>query len=185
MLDNSRKEIELEDNQVVTVRIGAEVFGLPIATVEGIIGWEPLTHLPKMPVFLSGLISVRGSILPVMDLRTRLGMEATPPTSSHRILMLNIESVRFGAIVDEVCSVERLSEATIERSIPLAVSLADDYFAGVVNRESGMVILLKPEGLLTHSEREHLDKLTLPAADPTGHKETKDKLPTASPALAA
>jgi len=175
----------LEDNQVVTVLIGAEVFGLPIESVEAIIGWEPLTQLPKMPVFLSGLISVRGSILPVMDLRTRLDMEATSPTSSHRILMLNVESVRFGAIVDAVCSVERLSEATIERSIPLAVSFADDYFAGVVNRESGMVILLNPAGLLTHSERDHLDKLCMPAEDHTGHKEPKNKLRTEPLAVAA
>ncbi len=158
------KGISRTEIQAVTVKLGAEVFGLPIETVEAIVAWEPLTRLPRMPAFVSGVLSVRGSVLPIMDLRVRFGLEPTAPTHAHRILILLVEGVRFGAIVDAVCSVERLAESHIERNVPLVVSLSDEFIGGVVNRESGMIILVKPEGLLTESERKRLDKVAQQAA---------------------
>src|SRR5579871_185883 len=90
------------DNQMVTILLGGEVFGVPLLVAEAIIAWEPLTRVPRTPNFIAGILSVRGSVLPVMDLRVRLGIEASAPTPAHRILILQLEGVRFGAIVDGV-----------------------------------------------------------------------------------
>lgn len=150
----------MEENQFVTVRIGSEVFGVPIEIVEGIIAWEPLIRLPKTPAFLSGLLSVRGNILPVIDLRVRLEVNVTSPSPSHRILLLQMNQFHYGAIVDAVCSVERLAEGAVERNIPMAIPFSDTLIAGIARREQDMVILLKPEGLLSENERHRMETVT-------------------------
>jgi purine-binding chemotaxis protein CheW len=148
------------DNHRITFHLGGKLFGVPLRVVEAIIAWEPPTHLPKTPDFITGLLSVRGSALPVMDLRVRLGIQASAPTPAHRILVLQLEGVRFGAIVDGVKSVERLPEERIERDIPLTTSLSNEFMEGVAHLDAELIILLKPEGVLAKKERERVARLT-------------------------
>jgi len=106
-----------DDEQVVVFRLGKEEFGAPIASVQEIVRVpEELTHVPKAPPFVEGVINLRGTVLPVIDLRRRLGLPTVARSDRQRIMVFLISNIRTGFIVDSVAEVLRISKASIEAS---------------------------------------------------------------------
>jgi len=106
-----------DDEQVVVFRLGKEEFGVPIASVQEIVRVpEELTHVPKAPPFVEGVINLRGTVLPVIDLRRRLGLPTVARSDRQRIMVFLISNLRTGFIVDSVAEVLRISKASIEAS---------------------------------------------------------------------
>jgi len=103
-----------DDLQVVIFRLGAEEFGVPIMSVQEIVRVpETLTHVPKTPHFVEGVINLRGTVLPVIDQRTRLGMSAIERNDRQRIMVYLLGGVRTGFIVDSVAEVLRIPKSQI------------------------------------------------------------------------
>ena len=130
--------------QLVGFVIGKEQFGVDILSVQEIIRSAPITAVPNSPEFIEGVINLRGSIIPVIDLRKRLnlhkGKEAEPVTW---ILIINVDERVTGFIVDAVTKVLKIQKKTIEPPPDIVVAgLKSQYIHGVCEIDTGLLILL-------------------------------------------
>lgn len=144
--------------RAVTITLGSETYALPIEVIEGVLPWEPLTRVPRMPDFMAGIFTARGTVVPVVDLRVRLGLDASAADSNHRIVLVQIGETRVGFIVDRVKEVVWMPEERIERCVSMVSSADHDLMNGIANLEQGLVILLNPERVLTQKEQKRLAK---------------------------
>ena len=152
-----------DDEQVVVFRLGKEEFGVPIESVQEIVRVpEELTHVPKAPPFVEGVINLRGAVLPVIDLRRRLGLPAVERSDRQRVMVFLIEGMRTGFIVDSVAEVLRIHKSAIEPAPQLSREQGK-LMARMANleKQKRMVQLIEPSHLVESSE---LDDLTRMAA---------------------
>lgn len=161
--ENSEEGIELEDDldddeQVVVFHLGKEEFGVPINSVQEIVRVpDELIHVPKAPAFVEGVINLRGSVLPVIDLRLRLGMERVERSDRQRIMVFLIANVRTGFIVDQVAEVLKIPRVVIEPSPQLSTGQGK-LLSRMANMEKQkrMVQLLEPAYLVEGEDLESL-----------------------------
>lgn len=167
--DEQRATVDLDDEaadddeQVVVFRLGREEYGVPIESVQEIVRVpEELTHVPKAPPFVEGVINLRGAVLPVIDLRRRLGLETVERSDRQRVMVFLIDGVRTGFIVDSVAEVLKIHKAAIEPAPRLSADQAK-LLARMANleKQKRMVQLIDPSHLV---ERNDLDDLARIAA---------------------
>ncbi len=128
--------------QYVTFGVGDRSFGIDIMSVDEIRQWTPATVLPHQPDWNRGVLNLRGAIVPVHDLRARLGGELTNPTPSHVVVIAAIGSQSVGILVDAVSDILTIRAGQI-RALPPNVSEVDDStISGLVSEGDGMVALL-------------------------------------------
>ncbi len=143
-----------DDTQLVIFRLGAEEFGVPIMSVQEIVRVpDVLTRVPKTPHFVEGVINLRGTVLPVIDQRSRLGLPAIERNEGQRIMVYLLGGVRTGFIVDSVAEVLRIPRG----QIAAAPSLSQEQsrlIGRVANLDGGkrLVMLIEPSQLLQGSE---------------------------------
>jgi purine-binding chemotaxis protein CheW len=143
-----------DDEQVVIFRLDKEEFGAPIASVQEIVRVpEQLIRVPKAPSFVEGVINLRGTVLPVIDLRLRLGLKQVERSDRQRIMVFLISDVRTGFIVDQVAEVLKIPKASIEP----APQLSNDQFRLLsrmanLEKQKRMVQLLDPPHLMKQKE---------------------------------
>jgi purine-binding chemotaxis protein CheW len=143
-----------DDEQVVIFRLDKEEFGAPIASVQEIVRVpEALVRVPQAPSFVEGVINLRGSVLPVIDLRLRLGLKQVERTDRQRIMVFLISNVRTGFIVDQVAEVLKIPKAAIEASPQLSdqQSLLLSRMANL-EKQKRMVQLIDPPHLMAKKE---------------------------------
>jgi purine-binding chemotaxis protein CheW len=103
-----------DEEQMVVFRLGEEEFGVPIESVQEIVRVpETLTHVPRAPAFVEGVINLRGAVLPVVDQRVRLNMTAQVRNDRQRIMVFLFNGVRTGFIVDSVTEVLKIHKSAI------------------------------------------------------------------------
>lgn len=139
-----------DDEQVVVFRLGKEEFGVPIASVQEIVRVpDELIHVPKAPAFVEGVINLRGVVLPVIDLRLRLGLPRVERSDRQRIMVFLIAGVRTGFIVDQVAEVFKIPNAAIEPS-PQFSNEQGRLLSRMANleRQKRMVQLVDPSHLV-------------------------------------
>jgi purine-binding chemotaxis protein CheW len=133
------------EGQFVTLGIEREVFGVPVEAVLEILDMQPLFRVPEAPPYMLGLIDLRGRSVPVLDLRTKLGLAAVPPTETTRILVLEVEvsgrPLVLGLVADRVFEVMALAASEIEPAPDIGVRWRSDYIRGVGHREARFVII--------------------------------------------
>jgi len=156
---------EFEENeglmQLVGFIIGKEYFGVDILMVQEIIRATPITAVPNSPEFVEGVINLRGSIIPVIELRKRLNlfMQDSKPEDSW-ILILNIEGRVTGFIVDSVTEVLKIDETTIEPPPDIVVAgLESQYIRGVCKIDEKLLILLDFDRILLVKEIKKLKEM--------------------------
>jgi purine-binding chemotaxis protein CheW len=158
-----------DDEQMVVFLLGKEEFGVPIASVQEIVRVpEELTRVPKAPAFVEGVINLRGSVLPVIDLRLRLGLEKIEHTDRQRIMVFLISGLRTGFIVDQVSEVLKISKAAVE-SAPNFSSEQSRLLSRMANleKQKRMVQLLEPMNLVDGEELAQIVAVTKEADDKT------------------
>jgi len=147
-----------DDEQVVVFRLDQEEYGVPIASVQEIVRVpDVLTHVPKAPPFVEGVINLRGAVLPVIDLRRRLGLATVERTDRQRIMVFLIANIRTGFIVDSVAEVLRIHKSSIEAAPRLSAEQAK-LLGRMANleKQKRMVQLIEPAHLV---EADQLEKL--------------------------
>lgn len=147
-----------DDEQVVVFRLGKEEFGVPIDSVQEIVRVpEELTHVPKAPPFVEGVINLRGAVLPVIDLRRRLGLQTVERSDRQRVMVFLIEGMRTGFIVDSVAEVLRIHKSAIEAA-PRLSSDQSMLLARMANleKQKRMVQLIAPAYLIEGRDRADL-----------------------------
>jgi purine-binding chemotaxis protein CheW len=158
-LDSDRVDTKQDDNidddeQVVIFRLDKEEFGAPIASVQEIVRVpEQLIRVPKAPSFVEGVINLRGTVLPVIDLRLRLGLKQVERTDRQRIMVFLISEVRTGFIVDQVAEVLRIPKAAIEPAPQLSADQSR-LLSRMANleKQKRMVQLIDPPHLMAKKE---------------------------------
>lgn len=143
-----------DDTQVVIFRLGAEEFGVPIMSVQEIVRVpEVLTRVPKTPAFVEGVINLRGTVLPVIDQRSRLGLPALPRSEGQRIMVYMLGGQRTGFIVDSVAEVLRIPRALVAPAPALSAEQSR-LISRVANLQGDkrLVMLIDPRHLLQGGE---------------------------------
>jgi purine-binding chemotaxis protein CheW len=154
-------EAVMADEQFIIFRLGDQEFGLPIAAVEEIARPpDHVTPLPKAPAFIDGVMNLRGSVVPIVDLRKRFRLAARQPGGAQRILVLAIGGGKTGFMVDGVSEVMKVSAGAI-RPAPQLSSEQTRLIGRVVNLEAQvrMILLVDPGELLERVEADVLAKL--------------------------
>ena len=134
---------QLEESQLVTFYLGNEEFGFDIMSVQEIIRQPTLSRIPMAPEYVEGIANLRGTVLPIIDTRTRFGMKREVDTDHTRVLVVDVDGVKTGLRVDRVRQVTRITRGDIEAS-PAVIKngMSTDYLQGVVKLEQGKRIIM-------------------------------------------
>lgn len=146
-----------DEVQLVVFRVGSQEFALEISQVERILRWRRPAPLPGTPGFLEGLVSHEGGVVPVVDLRKRLSVEA-PTGEETRLVVLALDGQRVAGAVDAVVEVLRVDASEIAAPPPLVRGLAAKYLTGVVARGERTILMLNAGRLFTSRERLALEQ---------------------------
>jgi purine-binding chemotaxis protein CheW len=137
-----------EDNlQLVTFRLEDEEFGIDIKKVQEINRMIDITKIPNAPPYVEGVVNLRGKIIPIVSLRTKLGFGQTERDKATRIMVVEIDGNILGFIVDSVSEVLRIPGAKIEPAPALAGAADSLYIEGVINLTDRILILLDLKAL--------------------------------------
>lgn len=138
--------------QLVAFRVGREDFGVDVKKVEGVISMVDVTRMPRAPEFVEGIINLRGQIVAVVDLATRLGIEAGERGHTTRIVVVEAQDVKVGLIV-ELPEVINVNRDDIEASPTIASSdVSSSFIRGVVKLGERLLILLDVDRVLSDEE---------------------------------
>ncbi|MCC6487738.1 MAG: purine-binding chemotaxis protein CheW [Candidatus Hydrogenedentes bacterium] len=142
--------------QYLTFALGNEVYGLEILKVQEIIGMTTVTKGPRTPDFLRGVINLRGKVIPVVDLRTKFGMESHEDTNLTCIIVVQVmrdnQQVTMGVIVDEVAEVLDVRADQIEPPPTFGTSTQTEFISGMGKVGSKVIILLDTDRVLSWGE---------------------------------
>ena len=156
---NARQTEKAGTMQLVSFRLAQEEFGIEITKVQEIILMGEITRVPQTPNYIKGLINLRSTVIPIVDLRLRFGLNEQPTTDETRIMVVNVRGKTLGIIVDAVSEVLRISEEQIAPPPPTVAGLGHEYLTGLVKLESRLLILLDIDKILQQEEVAAADAL--------------------------
>ncbi len=136
--------------QLITFQIGEQHLGVDIMAIREIRAWTPTTMLPHVPAHVRGVVNLRGTVLPVIDLAARLGWGTTDPTGRHVIIVVRIDDQLQGLIVDAVSDIVAVDESMLQPPPSLGDNPAADCLEGIVSVEDRMVMILALDRLALH-----------------------------------
>ena len=150
---------DVEQLQLVSFEVGNEQFGIDILVVQEINRVQQITRVPQSPPCVKGVINLRGRIVPVVDLRQRLGLETTDYTSASRIIVVEEDARIIGFIVDKVNEVLRINTSIVDPAPDIVGNVTGDYIKGVGKLEDRLLILLDLSRLLDAQELSQIDRV--------------------------
>jgi chemotaxis signal transduction protein len=131
-----------EESQLVTFLLKDEEFGFDIMSVQEIIRLPKMAKVPRTPPYVEGIANLRGVVLPIIDMRTRFGMERTEETDRTRVLVIDIDGVKTGLRVDRVKQVTRVLRSDVDPPPPAIRGTTAHYLEGVVKLDNGQRIIM-------------------------------------------
>jgi len=155
-MEETLKKQDAELLQLVTFSIGEEEFGVDILSVQEIIRMMDITKVPRAPDFVEGVINLRGKVIPIIDLRKRFGLSTRDHDKHTRIIVIEINNMIVGFVVDSVSEVLRIPASTVEPPPPVVSGLESEYISGVGKLEDRLLILLDLNKLLSGEEQDML-----------------------------
>ena len=158
-MEAAQKKQDVELLQLVTFSIGEEEFGVDILKVQEIIRTMEITKVPKAPEFVEGVINLRGKVIPIIDLRKRFGLTAKDHDKNTRIIVIEINNMIVGFVVDSVSEVLRIPANTVEPPPPVVAGLESEYISGVGKLQDRLLILLDLNRLLSKDEAKVLQSV--------------------------
>ena len=145
--------------QLVGFSVGNEDFGVDILKVHEINRIMNITDIPNAPVFVEGVINLRGQVIPIINLRTRLKMPKIEYDAKTRIIVVEIAGKTVGFIVDNVTEVLRIPTSIMEKPPELVTDIDTDYINSVCKLEDRLLILLDLDKVLSTDEKAKLQKV--------------------------
>jgi purine-binding chemotaxis protein CheW len=150
-------------HQVLTFCLGSETYAVDILLVQEIRGWAPVTRLPQTPAYMLGMLNLRGSIVPVIDMRVRFGLEQAPFTPLTVIVVLSVQTLsgrrEFGLVVDSVSDVVDIDASALKETPSLGGKASVELIKGLAAVADRMLILLDVDELI----RRDLEQAQTPA----------------------
>ena len=143
--------------QLVSFRLAEEEYGIEITTIREIILMGEITRVPQTPHYVKGLINLRSTVIPVIDLRARFGLPEEELTDESRIMVMHVGTKTIGIVVDVVSEVLRVTQDQMAPPPPTVAGLGQEYLTGLVKLEDRLLILLDVEKLLGGEDTAALD----------------------------
>ena len=136
---------------VISFGIGDSQYGVPIMSVREIKGWSGVTQLPNQPDFVRGVVDLRGVMVPIIDLRRRLGQGLTDATSTHIVIIVQIENRLVGLLADRVLDIVTFEAANIQPVPRVAQGSGAHCLSGLVSTNDAMIAIVDLTQLLSKS----------------------------------
>nr|WP_300092996.1 chemotaxis protein CheW [Sedimentibacter sp.] len=156
-------EINLDEdtlkNKYLTFYTEHQLFGIPIADVVQIVGVQEITRVPEFPDYAKGVINLRGTIIPIIDVRLRLKKEEKKYDERTCIIVTSINGSYIGFIVDSVDEVAKISEANISNPPKMGSDYVSTYITGIAKLENKIVLLMNLKKMLNEKEIEMITNL--------------------------
>jgi purine-binding chemotaxis protein CheW len=147
------------EEQVVTFQLAGELYGVEVGRVQSIIPMQPITVVPGAPRFIEGVINLRGSVVPVIDLGARFALPMPEARQKRVIVIMELDQQQVGLIVDRVTSVMRLDASTVEPPSPLLTSVETAYLRGIARLgQQQVMILLDVDRVFSMEEQQALQQ---------------------------
>jgi purine-binding chemotaxis protein CheW len=136
-------------SQLISFAIGDDQYGVDIMAVREIKGWTEITHLPKQPDYVRGVLNLRGVIVPIIDLRCRFGQGLTEATPLHIVIIVQIGTKPIGLLADRVLDIVSLDPSQIQLVPRIAQASRVEFLSGLVTVENAMIALIDLPNLLS------------------------------------
>ena len=149
-------ENSLQDEKVIVFQLNEEEYGVPVQQVGSIERMQHITRVPQTSEFVKGVINLRGVATPIIDLRTRFNLEEVNYNESTRIIIVYIEDMEVGLIVDEANDVIDIPSEAIEPAPEVVGTIEVEYIRGVAKLEKRLLILLDLPKILSFEEFKEL-----------------------------
>ena len=140
--------------ELISFRIGAQEFCVDIMAIREIRGWTAATALPQSPSFVKGVINLRGAVLPIVDLASRLGFESTEASDRNVIIVADIGGQVVGLLVDAVSDILTVTDDVIQPTPDVASETAKTFVRGLIAMDGRMISLIGLERVLPDMELE-------------------------------
>jgi purine-binding chemotaxis protein CheW len=157
LTDVAVSNIDDMKGRFLTFLVDRQIYGIPISDVVQIVGVQEITTVPDFPSYAKGIINLRGSIIPLIDMRLRFGKEELPYNERTCIIVTNIDGHQIGLIVESVEEVATIPDGEISPPPVVSSENANTYITGVGLHEEKIVLLLNTQKILAGSE---IDELT-------------------------
>jgi purine-binding chemotaxis protein CheW len=144
----------------LTFFLAGEEYGIEILSVHEIIGMMPITSVPGTPDYILGIVNLRGKIIPIIDLRRKFGMEAKARTAETCIIVVNVQGVEVGIVVDRVSEVLNIAAGEIEPPPSFGKDVNTDYILGIGKSQSKVKILLNIDRVISADQIVQLQKIS-------------------------
>lgn len=145
--------------QLVGFKIGNEEYAVDILMVQEIIRMMQVTKVPNAPYFVDGVINLRGRIIPVIDLRSKLGLERKEADKDKRIIVVEVSGKTVGFIVDSVTEVLRIPASITEPPPDIITNINSEFIKAVGKLEDRLLILIDLEKILSSNEKLELSNM--------------------------
>jgi purine-binding chemotaxis protein CheW len=133
--------------EFITFEVAGQVFGIDIMAIREIRAWTPVARLPRVPSYVAGVVNLRGTILPVVDLAARLGWQATEATPRHAIVVTQVGGQTRGLIVDSVSDIVTAPADSLQPPPPTAQDGVVPFLEGLIAMDERMVMVLDLQAL--------------------------------------
>jgi purine-binding chemotaxis protein CheW len=141
-----------DGNQYLTFALDDQAYGVEILRVQEIKGYTAVTPIPNSPAYLKGVMNLRGTVVPVVDLRSKFGMPAADYDRFTVVIVVTVGTRVFGLVVDAVSDVIGLAEDTIEAAPELGHGVDTSFLRGIARAGDRFVLLLDIERVLGNGE---------------------------------
>jgi purine-binding chemotaxis protein CheW len=143
---NGKKD-SAKSREMITFLVGAQEFCIDVMSVREIRVWTPATPIAHAPSYVSGVINLRGTVLPIIDFAARLGFPPAEPTTRHAILVAQIGEQTVGLLVEGVSEILTITEDLIQPTPEVASEIAREFVSGIVATQNRMISLVALGGL--------------------------------------
>lgn len=141
-----------EGNQFLSFTLGTEHYGVDILRVQEIKGYTAVTRIPNTPSFIKGVLNLRGTIVPIVNLRTKFGMEETEPTMFTVIVVVVVRDKIMGFVVDAVSDVLHINTKDIQSAPEFGTRVDLGFLSGIGKAGDKLVAILNIDRLLSDEE---------------------------------
>ena len=157
MEENERSAIQ----EYLTFRIAEENYAINVGSIKEVLGVPRITRVPRMPEFMSGVINLRGSVIPILDLRMKFGMGETPLAEDTGVIVTEVsdifeegeeDKIIIGIFSDAVQKVVTIADSEIEPPPKIGMTIETDFIAGIGRVDDSFVIILNIDRVLSGGE---------------------------------
>jgi purine-binding chemotaxis protein CheW len=141
------------ERELITFEVEGQLFGLDIMSIREIRAWSPVTRLPSVPNYVAGVVNLRGTVLPVVDLAARLGWQPTEATPRHAIIVTQVAGQARGLIVDSVSDIVTIGQDSLQPPPATSDEGIADFLEGLAISDDRMIMVLDLAALSAEVEQ--------------------------------